>query len=117
MKNKLTLLSLVAMFCIAITISSCTKDVIEDIIPVEKVTFDADIKSIITANCAPCHVDGGGETNYTTYNNAANGITSIISLTNKNPGETNFMPKNGTKLSQTNLDLLAKWKADGTLEN
>ena len=107
------------MFGFIITLNSCTKDdTVTDPDPVieEKITFDANIESIITTNCSPCHVYGGSETNYSTYINAANGITTIINLTHKNKGEEKFMPKNGDRLSQTDLDLLAKWKADGTLE-
>jgi hypothetical protein len=117
MKNKIYLFSLITMFGFIITLNSCTKDVTKpDPIIEEKITFDANIEPILTTNCSPCHAYGGSEINYSTYMNAANGITSIINRSNKTKGEDGFMPKSGDKLSQTDLDLLAKWKADGSLE-
>lgn len=80
------------------------------------VTFDGDIKSIITGSCAPCHVPGGGNTTYAEYDKAKSGIDFIINRTNRDQGSAGFMPQGGTKLDAASLALLAQWKADGLLE-
>jgi len=119
MKKINLALFVIAAVAVILTFDSCKED---DTTPIitgggeDTTTFEADVRPIIISNCTPCHVAGGSETNYSTYNNAANGITSIINLTSKNPGDEKFMPKNGPKLSQTDLDILAKWKSDGLFE-
>jgi|GEM_PF-1074003 len=82
-----------------------------------KITYDTDIKPIINNNCMPCHVNGGGNTNYTVYTAAKNNINAIIDRVNRTQGSGGFMPKVGSKLSSVELSALAQWKTDGLLEN
>ena len=82
-----------------------------------KITFNGNVKSIIQAKCAPCHVSGGGNTNYTVYASAKGNVDGIINRINRNQGTGGFMPQGGAKLPSTELSTIAQWKTDGLLEN
>ena len=84
--------------------------------PSTKITYDADIKSIMSSNCTSCHGNpktNGAPTSYTTYTQVKNGINSIISRVNN---VSNPMPQAGL-MPQANRDLIQQWKDDGLLEN
>lgn len=81
------------------------------------VTFNADIKPLITANCSPCHTSGGAQTNWTVYQNAKNNINNILDRIQRAAGSSGAMPQGGPKLSQTDIDKFIKWNTDGLLEN
>lgn len=79
------------------------------------VTFTGEVKSIIDTNCAVsgCHVSGGGApSSFTSFSTIQSSASQIKSLT-----QSGNMPKNGTKLSQTQLDVIACWVDDGALNN
>ncbi len=79
------------------------------------VTFTGEVKSIIDANCAVsgCHVSGGAApSSFTVFSNIQSSANQIKSLT-----QSGAMPKNGTKLSPTQLDAIACWVDDGALNN
>jgi hypothetical protein len=75
------------------------------------VTFNADIKPLITANCGSCH------NNFTVYQNAKNNINSILDRIQRAAGSSGAMPQGGPKLSQADIDKFIKWNTDGLLEN
>jgi hypothetical protein len=82
-----------------------------------KITYMADVKPILTASCAPCHVAGGANPNkWDEYAPTKSKITSIIDRVKREPGASGFMPRNGTKLSADKIAILEKWMADGLLE-
>jgi hypothetical protein len=79
------------------------------------VSFNGEIKSIIDTNCAVsgCHVSGGAAPiSFTSIANIQSKASQIKSLT-----QSGTMPKNGTKLPQAELDLIACWVDDGALNN
>ncbi|MEN3324357.1 cytochrome c [Mariniflexile soesokkakense] len=86
--------------------------------PSGKVTYNANIKSIMNAHCTSCH--GNPPTNsapmsLTTYSQVKSavetrGLISRINSTN------NPMPQSGL-MSQNNRDLIQQWVDDGLLEN
>lgn len=85
--------------------------------PTEKVTYEADIKSIITSNCTSCH--GSTPTNsapmsLTTYTQVSSYIDAILDRINRTGA--GKMPVNGT-LSVTDKNLIQQWKDGGLLEN
>jgi mono/diheme cytochrome c family protein len=82
-----------------------------------KITYLADVKPIVQASCAPCHLAGGANPNkWYEYTPTKTKIASIIDRVKREPGSTGFMPKNGTKLSADKIAILEKWVADGLLE-
>ncbi len=84
----------------------------------KKVTYTADVKPLLTASCAPCHIAGGANPNkWDEYTPTKTKIATIIERVKREPGTTGFMPRNGTKLAADKIALLEKWQADGLLEN
>jgi hypothetical protein len=84
---------------------------------VPKITYNTDIKPLLVASCAPCHVTGGTNPNkWDDYTTTKNKIATIIDRVKREQGTTGFMPRNGTKLAADKIALLEKWVTDGTLE-
>jgi hypothetical protein len=82
-----------------------------------KVTYVADVKPLLTASCAPCHVAGGGNPNkWDDFATTKSKINSILDRVQRESTAAGFMPKGGTKLSADKIALLNKWVADGLLE-
>ena len=80
-------------------------------------TFNKDIKPLFSIRCAPCHTTGGDRNNkWDNYNTTKTLITGIIGRVIKTPDNSLFMPKNGVKLNDAEMDLLNKWINDGLLE-
>lgn len=114
MKTKfLFMTAIVAVLFLA----SCSKE--DDPAPVViKTTYNKDIKPILVAKCSPCHLAGGANPNkWDDFTTSKNKIDFIINRVNREAGAAGFMPLNGTKLPAAELALIAKWKADGLLEN
>lgn len=126
---KLNFLRISVLACSLTVLSSCSKSTTEDISPVDtsddsgdsedpvaKVTYKANIKSIMDSSCTGCHSASEPKAGISlvTYsqvkNSAQNG--TLINVMN---GQAPVMPPKG-KLAQTTLDLIDKWKADGFLE-
>lgn len=80
-------------------------------------TYLADVKPILTASCAPCHMAGGTNPNkWDEYTPTKTKITTILDRVKREQGASGFMPRNGTKLSADKIAVLEKWMADGLLE-
>jgi uncharacterized membrane protein len=100
----------------------CSKKsmILEDINPVPIdaiITFNKHIKPLFSSKCSPCHTAGGDRNNkYDEYNTSKTLITGIIGRIKKEANETLFMPKNGTKLTKEQMDLVNRWINDGFLE-
>ena len=77
-------------------------------------SFTTEVQSIISTNCAVsgCHVSGGAAPDFTKFSNIQARASQIKSKTQS--GE---MPKNGPKLPQAQLDLIACWADDGAQNN
>lgn len=109
-----TRLFISALLSVTLVFIGCQKD---DDEPAVKVTYTKDVKPIMVASCAPCHVAGGTNPNkWDEYTPTKNKITTILDRVNREEGAAGFMPNGGTKLSSETIDMLNKWVADGTLE-
>ncbi len=81
------------------------------------VTFNQNILPIIQNSCTPCHGPNGSQPDYTNFRNASDNATDISDRVNRTPGSPGFMPEGQlVRLSQRNLDLIAKWITDGKVE-
>ncbi|MBL0358712.1 MAG: hypothetical protein IPP72_18430 [Chitinophagaceae bacterium] len=81
------------------------------------VTYEANIKPLIEANCTPCHIAGkGNKKSLDNYSNAKDFADDIIARIHKNPGERGFMPMRNPKLSDSTIAVFAEWKSKGLLE-
>jgi mono/diheme cytochrome c family protein len=113
MKTKSLLL---ALFTAGLILASCSKD--EEEPAVTKVTYNNAAKSVFVSNCAPCHVTGGANPNkWDDYNTAKAKIDAILDRVKRDVAAAGFMPKGGTKLPASTIDIITQWKADGLLEN
>lgn len=121
MKAKLIL----GITLLATALYSCDSHTYEEIadepIAVEgKVTYEANIKSIIGTQCTSCHAAGRTAsfrplTTYAEVKDAVQnaGLLDRIQLENGEPG---VMPQGG-RMPQARIDLILKWNEDGLLEN
>ena len=105
-------------FSAFLSFKSCNeKEKPQVISPADKVTYERDIKPILTTSCIPCHFQGGiSPYKWDNYEAVKYKISLIIDRVNKDQGARKFMPKDGTKLSPETIATLRKWVTDGTLE-
>ncbi|GAA4817511.1 hypothetical protein [Litoribaculum gwangyangense] len=109
-------------------IYSCSSDSNDDLSPTPnpdpnpnpsgKVTYNGNIKSIMSSFCTSCHgspTSNGAPMSLTTYAQVVNAVQnrSLIARINST---SNPMPVGGL-MSQTNRDLVQQWVTDGLLEN
>lgn len=71
------------------------------------VSFGVDVKPILQARCVSCH----GE--FSDYAAVKNKVDQILNRIQLEPTSALFMPKGGNPLTQAQIDLIKKWKADG----
>ncbi|GAA3584166.1 hypothetical protein [Snuella lapsa] len=86
--------------------------------PSEKVTYDADIKSIMTGNCTSCHGSTPTQNapmSLVTYAQVKANVDKIITRVNSTSNP--MPPSSSNALSASEKDLIDQWKADGLLEN
>jgi mono/diheme cytochrome c family protein len=99
--------------------SNTYEDIEEEIIIDGPVTYTANVKAIIDANCVMCHSNGGAAafrplTNYAEVKAAVEeaGLLNRIQLQNGEPG---IMPSTG-RMPQSTIDVVLQWNADGLPE-
>ena len=85
---------------------------------VPKMTYDANLKTVILANCSPCHIAGqGNKKPYDNYANVKTDIDEMIRRIDLNPTDKGFMPfKHTTKLPDATIAVFKQWRTDGGLE-
>lgn len=82
------------------------------------ITYDANIKGIITNNCTSCHgstPSNGATFSLTTYNSVKSRVDNIISRVNSSSNP--MPPAPNSPLSSSQKSLIQQWKDDGLLEN
>ena len=99
------------------SIVSCSTTVIEKVVITDPITFNADVKIIISNNCLPCHAGSfaAAGLNLESYENVreatenGNLLASINSMTNP-------MPQSGLMAPDLIL-IIEQWASDGYIEN
>lgn len=83
-----------------------------------KITFEGNIKPIMGASCAPCHIPakGGNKKPFDNFESTKSGADDIIRRIQMNPTDHGFMPMRNPKLSDADIATIKKWKEDGLLE-
>lgn len=102
----------------AIVFTGCKRE--EDPPAPAKVTYNKDIKTILTGSCGPCHLPGSAANanKWDDYATAKAKITSILDRVQRTPGSTGFMPRGASaQIPQASIDKLKQWVTDGLLEN
>jgi uncharacterized membrane protein len=86
---------------------------------VAKTTYAANVSTVITTSCTPCHIPakGGNKKPYDNFANVKFDIDDIIRRIELNPGDRGFMPFKHAKLNDSTIAVFKKWKEDGMLEN
>ena len=116
--------NLIYALAITLLLFNCSSDSNDDLIQEEEIdptviTYDGDIKSIISNNCHQCHVsppENGAPFSLTTYDQVKSRVDRIIARTNN---ASNPMPpvSAGGQISSGLRAMIQKWKDDGLLEN
>ncbi|WP_298534778.1 hypothetical protein [uncultured Algibacter sp.] len=113
---------LIYLLGLPLMIYTCSSDSPDDVIPDPKpdptseITYDDNIKSIMSANCTQCHgapTSQGAPFSLTTFTQVKNRVDVIISRMNNSA---NPMPPAGL-LSTDVRAMVKQWKDDGLLEN
>lgn len=83
--------------------------------PVPTVFYDTDVRSLIEIKCTPCHIPskGGRKAALNTYETASKNIDDMIRRIQLNPGDKDFMPFKHPKLTESEISVFTKWKAEG----
>jgi mono/diheme cytochrome c family protein len=119
MKNTIKLVFPVLGFLMLMSCDTKTYEDISDLEPITKtVTYNKNVKAIIDNNCVVCHSVTGSNPSFplTNYNAVKNSVDNILDRIQRANGDPLKMPQGGT-LSQDNINMIIKWKADGLLEN
>ena len=107
---------------ILLSLYSCESTTYESLeepeVIVGKVTYTANVKSIIDANCIACHASGSRLRSLETYADVKNAMQNSdllqrIQQQNGTPGQ---MPKAG-RMPQDKINTILQWNTDGLLEN
>lgn len=113
------LVYIIATTALLISCESRTYEEISDHTPIpQQVKYTADIKPIIDANCIICHSANGPAAYkpFTNYDLVKASIDDILNRIQRPNGDPEKMPQGGS-LSQSQINLFIKWKADGLTEN
>ncbi|GGG66917.1 hypothetical protein BXY58_3461 [Epilithonimonas arachidiradicis] len=119
MKKTIKLFVPVSGFLMLMSCDTKTFEEISDVKPItETVSYNKNVKTIIDNNCVVCHSPTGSNPYFplTDYTAVKNSIDNILDRIQRANGDPLKMPQGGT-LSQDNINLIIKWKADGLLEN
>lgn len=84
------------------------------------VTYNANVKTIINANCVSCH-SAGGTASFRplgTYAEVVDAVQNagLLDRIQRQNGEDGVMPQSG-RMPQNNIDVIVQWNTDGLLEN
>ena len=86
-------------------------------VPVAALTYEGDVKEVISQNCSPCHISTKGKMKpYDNYANTSADIDEIIRRIQLNPGDRGFMPFKHPKLPDSTIAIFTKWKDQGRVE-
>ena len=100
---------------------STTYEEIQDNTVIEgNVTYNANVKTIIQANCISCH-SAGGTASFRplgTYADVVDAVQNagLLDRIQRQNGEDGLMPQSG-RMPQSTIDIILEWNTDGLLEN
>lgn len=123
--NKMNIKRILLLTSATIFLSGCTSDSTSDLINAdplpEKVSFNANIKSITDNYCIVCHSAtpiSGTNLSLDTYEKVKSAVLSrnLIGRISMQEGSSILMPQGGPKLPQSTIDLIIKWQEDGLQE-
>ena len=110
------------LFGIIASLYSCESTTYESLeeptVIVDKVTYTANVKSIIDQNCIGCHASGGSLIPLETYSDVKEALLNknLLDRIQRQNGMPGQMPKAG-RMSQDKINTILQWNTDGLLEN
>lgn len=122
--KKIYLTLLVAGAALAFTYCSSTKNSTGSTAKTEakpvvkKISYQDNVMGIVQANCAPCHFPdkGGNKKPLDSYAAVSAQSDEILRRIQLMPTERGFMPNRKPKLSDSTINVIKQWKADGLTE-
>lgn len=113
--KKINLLFLI--IAISLTMSSCSTSTIEEVIITDPITYTANVSTIISNNCLPCHAGSTASAglNLETYASVRN-ATENGNLLNRINSASSPMPQGG-QMPPVLIATIEEWANQGYLEN
>ncbi len=113
--KKLNLFFLIV--AISLSLSSCSTSVIEEVIITAPITYNADVSTIISNNCLPCHAGTAPSAglNLETYL-GVRGAAEGGNLLNRINNASNPMPVGG-QMPAALIATIEAWAEQGYIEN
>ncbi len=122
---KLNFKQLILSASILYLFSNCTNDSVSDLIdatPIpENVTYNQNVKAIMTNNCTSCHgaiPSNGAPMPLINLEDVKDAILNrdLINRITRENGDGLLMPEGGPKLLQNKIDAIIQWQLDGFQE-
>jgi hypothetical protein len=90
----------------------------EPTVIVGEVTYNANVKSIIDANCISCHATGSGLRLLENYDQVKDAVlnANLLDRIQRQNGTAGQMPQTG-RMPQDKINTILQWNTDGLLEN
>jgi hypothetical protein len=80
-------------------------------------TYSANVQSVVTGSCSPCHIGAGAkQKKLDSYDAVKTNIDEILRRVQLNPTDKGFMPFKHPKLSDSTIQVLVSWKQAGMLQ-
>lgn len=113
--KQILVLAVMAVF--VIILSNCHASKKAAAASAHKLNYEANIKTLITDKCSPCHIParGGNKKAFDTYEAAKENIDSMVSRIERSPGEKGFMPFKKSKLSDSAIAVFKQWRAEASM--
>jgi uncharacterized membrane protein len=100
--------------------STTYEEIQDDTIIEGNVTYNANVKTIIQANCISCHSTGGTASfkPLGTFAEVVDAVQNagLLDRIQRQNGEDGLMPQSG-RMPQSTIDIILEWNTDGLLEN
>jgi len=113
MKKYFTMSAIIAAVILLSNCHTAKKASTETAAP--KLTYQANIQSLVANNCTPCHfpAKGGNKKPFDSYEAVRANIDSMIVRVQLNPGDKGFMPFKKSKLSDSTITVFKQWRDGG----
>lgn len=116
----------IVVLAIPLALIGCNNDSTDDLTaqlppPGTPITYSANIASIINTNCLGCHTnppENGAPMSLTTYEFVKQAVQDrgLIDRISRPQGAEGMMPNGGTRLPQSQIDLIIQWQQQGLQE-
>jgi hypothetical protein len=116
--KKIFILAILATVVIFFSNCHSTKKITASKTP-PKITYQADIQTLVINNCAPCHFPekNGNKKPLNNFTAVKENIDEMIHRVGLNPEDKGFMPFKHPKLSDSTIAVLKQWRDNGMPEN